>query len=141
MFCCSHNIKEMKELCGGGGKTNYIDWSCMCHKTLSLIEEWKRFGSTTLHTTTIDMHIVGSNQLEVWKQSENASSTTSQNFVKAFNKSDISNEDTLQKTLELYKSKHITQSLTPTLSPTPMMLPLPASTHWPTYASNNTNKI
>jgi len=75
------------------------------------------------------MHIVGSNQLEVWKQSENASSTTSQNFVKAFNKSDISNEDTLQKTLELYKSKHITQSLTPTLSPTPMMLPLPASTH------------
>jgi len=27
------------------------------------------------------MQIVGSNQLEVWKQSENASSTTSQNFV------------------------------------------------------------
>jgi hypothetical protein len=71
----------MKELCGGGGKTNYIDWSCMCHKTLSLIEEWKCFGSTTLHTTTIDMQIVGSNQLEVWKQSENASSTVSQKFV------------------------------------------------------------
>jgi hypothetical protein len=60
------------------------------------------------------MQIMGSNQLQVWKQSENASSTTSQNFVAITKlclpstKSDIFSEDTLQKKLELYKSKHIT---------------------------------